>query len=123
MSKHTPGPWVMEAGEPEVSEGWKISAPNSPHPLGSQYTREDNVVGACCSAGVYREEDARLITAAPDMHGALREADMALGMAWSLLGDQQLVDKLSKEDINEVRMTLQAAQDRAQIAVKKASGQ
>lgn len=65
--KHTPGPWIMKPGDPEVREGWSIEAPNSPHPLGAQYTREDNVVGKCCSAGVYREEDARLICAAPDL--------------------------------------------------------
>lgn len=64
---HTPGPWKMEPGEPEMREGWSIGAPGSPHPMGADYTREDNVVGSCCSAGVYREEDARLICAAPEM--------------------------------------------------------
>lgn len=70
---HTPGPWEMEPGEPEMREGWSIGAPGSPHPLGKEYTREDNVVGSCCSAGVYREEDARLICAAPAMFDALQK--------------------------------------------------
>lgn len=71
--RHTPGPWVMEAGDPEFREGYKISAPGSPHPLGDHYTREDNVVGACCSAGVYREADALLIAASPDLLEALEK--------------------------------------------------
>lgn len=50
-----------------MREGFTVEAPNSPHPLGTEYTREDNVVGSCCSAGVYREADARLICAAPDL--------------------------------------------------------
>lgn len=64
---HTSGPWIMRPGDPELREYWAIEAPNSPHPLGEKYTRDDNVVGQCCSAGVYREEDARLICAAPMM--------------------------------------------------------
>ncbi len=120
MSEHTPGPWTMEAGDADVREGWMISAPNSPHPLGPEYTRE-NVVGACCSAGVYRQEDARLITAAPDMYGALREADMSLGMTSSALADLQIGAKLSKDYVIELRMTLRAAQDRVRAAMKKAS--
>lgn len=65
--KHTPGPWQMKPGDSELREGWSIEAPSSPHPFGAEYSREDNVVGSCCSAGVYREEDARLIVAAPDL--------------------------------------------------------
>jgi len=57
----------MRPGDPDLREYWSIEAQNSPHPLGKEYTREDNVVGKCCSAGVYREEDARLICAAPMM--------------------------------------------------------
>lgn len=67
---HTPGPWEMQPGDPDIREGWSISAPGSPHPGGAEYSREDNVVGRCCSAGVYREEDARLIVAAPDLLAA-----------------------------------------------------
>lgn len=75
---HTPGPWIMKPGDPKIREGWSIEALNSPHPLGSEYTREDNVVGKCCSAGVYREEDARLICAAPDLLEALKIAKAEL---------------------------------------------
>lgn len=69
---HTSGPWVMKPGDADIREGWSIEAPNAPHPLGSEYIREDNVVGNCCSAGVYREEDALLICAAPDLFSAAK---------------------------------------------------
>lgn len=82
---HTPGPWKMEPGEPELREGWSIGAPDSPHPLGAHYTREDNVVGKCCSAGVYREEDARLICAAPDLLMALKDVTHSLERAMKSL--------------------------------------
>jgi len=70
----------MEKGNHELREGWSIGAPNSPHPFGAQYTREDNVVGKCCSAGVYREEDARLICAAPTMLETLKWLDQIGGL-------------------------------------------
>jgi len=77
---HTPAPWIMRPGDPEFREYWAIEAPNSPHPLGKEYTREDNVVGQCCSAGVYREEDARLICAAPMMLETLKWLDQVGGL-------------------------------------------
>lgn len=77
---HTPGPWIMRPGDPETREYWAIEAPNSPHPLGAEYTRDDNVVGQCCSAGVYREEDAKLICAAPVMLETLEWMDRLGGL-------------------------------------------
>jgi hypothetical protein len=70
----------MRPGDPELREGWSIEAPDSPHPLGAKYTRDDNVVGQCCSAGVYREEDARLICAAPMMLETLEWLDRVDGL-------------------------------------------
>ena len=77
---YTPGPWIMRPGDPDIREYWAIEAPNSPHPLGAQYTRDDNVVGQCCSAGVYREEDAKLICAAPMMLETLEWLDKIGGL-------------------------------------------
>jgi hypothetical protein len=76
----------MEPGEPELREGWSVGAPDSPHPLGANYTREDNVVGKCCSAGVYLEEDARLICAAPDLLVALKNATYSLERCMTSMG-------------------------------------
>jgi hypothetical protein len=70
----------MRPGDPEIREYWAIEAPNSPHPLGKEFTRKDNVVGQCCSAGVYREEDARLICAAPMMLETLEWLDRIGGL-------------------------------------------
>ena len=76
---HTPGPWTAKRGGPDFREGWSVEAPNSPHPLGESFSRQDNVVGKCCSAGVYREADARLIAAAPDLLAALKRVRKAYG--------------------------------------------
>ena len=102
---HTPGPWKMEPGDTDIREGWSIGAPGSPHPLGADYTREDNVIGSCCSAGVYRKEDARLIVAAPDLYEALKEV-MRL-----LPDDQDALMRLGLDSwIYEARAVLKRAE-------------
>lgn len=87
----------MRPGDKEVREGWSVEAPNSPHPLGAQYTREDNVIGKCCSAGVYREEDALLICAAPAMLDELKRLDAIGGLGLDVHERIRAVIKLATE--------------------------
>ena len=89
-----------------MSEGWSIGAPGSPHPLGKKYTREDNVVGSCCSAGVYRKEDARLICAAPDL---LQHLKFMLMLAANLGPDASEVHR--REALAVYRGTVKEAEE------------
>ena len=60
MSKHTPGPWEWEG---ESSEYWALNGNNGQH----------EVIGTLLDGGMeVSEEDARLITAAPDLLEALK---------------------------------------------------
>jgi hypothetical protein len=61
---HTPGPWGMEASAPEVG-GWEIA------PLDADGECDwDREVASVIS----NVEDARLLTAAPDLYAACRRA-------------------------------------------------
>lgn len=79
MSKHTPGPWIVEY---EGKQEWVIVAPDGDHTLG--YHRWDGLASVYGSIDdksngiVVGQANASLIAAAPDMLNALEEAERAI---------------------------------------------
>lgn len=67
--KHTPGPWTLCAGLTDQDHDLVLMGPSKDHDLGEE------PVGGLVH---FSESDARLVSAAPEMLRALRNARIAL---------------------------------------------
>lgn len=79
MAAYTPGPWTIAPCELETS-------------IGQPFCGQFYVVGPHCSDGRFKEADARLISTAPDMIAALRDARDVVGEFAP--GHEVLLDKI-----------------------------
>lgn len=112
MSKHTPGPWTLKhvSGSNFANQRFEIRGMFGDHPAAYPIFNIDTsaLAGAtvCCSP-----DDARLITAAPELLGALR----AIVKQWDYIyphlkwHDQEYLEDIEFREFHEARAAISKA--------------
>ncbi len=109
MSGHTPGPWIWEYTDLKDEDGFRCCTMLAPVLFAKKWAEN-------CVALAVKDEDARLIAAAPDLLKACKHARNAIDEDLRNLTPSELLEFQSAKD-------MMAALDILKKAIAKAEGE